>query len=65
MCPAYAVFVLARDGRHWSRRLYITLTGATRAVERAHARGVEVQVQLVELVPVPGQPVVMVAGGGR
>jgi hypothetical protein len=61
VAPAYAVFVMRKD-RRWRRQLYISLTGANKALERARANGVEAQCMLVELVPVPHAPLYVVGG---
>lgn len=63
IAPAYAILVQRRNGQ-WHRQLYLSLHSATRAMERAEAKGVEARCQLVEIVPVPSMPVVVVAGGG-
>lgn len=62
IAPAYAVLVQRRNGQ-WTRQLYLSLHSATRAMERAEERGVEARCQLVEIVPVPALPVVVVGGG--
>lgn len=62
IAPAYAVLVMRRDG-HWRRQLYCSLHSAQRAMERAAANGIEARCQLVEMVPVPSSPLVVVDGG--
>lgn len=59
--PAYAVFVMRRDAR-WNRQIFISLHSAQRALDRAAERGAEARCQLVEIVPVPSVPMVVVGG---
>lgn len=59
---AWAALVMRRNG-HWSRQIYLSLHSATRAMERAEARGVEARLVLVELVPVTAAPVYVVDRG--
>lgn len=61
--PAYAVFVMRRDQR-WHRQIFVSLHSAQRAIDRAAERGVEARCQLVEIVPVPSVPMLVVQGGG-
>lgn len=63
VAPAYAVFVLHDDGRVKRRRVLLSLHSAIKAQERAEARGERFELMLVELVPVPASPVVVVGGG--
>lgn len=63
IAPAFAILVQRRNGQ-WTRQLYLSLHSAQRAVERAETRGVEARLQLVEIVPVPALPVVVVGTGG-
>jgi len=57
----HAVLVSTPNGR-WSRRLYLSLHSADKAMRRAKDRGQAAQCVLVELVPVPGVPVTVVGG---
>lgn len=59
---AWAALVMRRNG-HWSRQIYLSLHSATRAMERAEARGVDARLVLVELVPVTAAPVYVVDAG--
>lgn len=63
IAPAYAVFTFHDDGRLKRRHLYLSLHSAIRAQERAEAKGQRFDLMLVELVPVPAAPVVVVGGG--
>lgn len=63
VAPAYAVFSFHDDGRVKRRHLYLSLHSAIKAQERAEARGERFELMLVELVPVPATPVVVVGGG--
>ncbi len=58
------MFLMVKDG-HWRRQVYMSLHAATKALERAEANGREARMQLVELVPVPAVPVIVVGGGDR
>jgi hypothetical protein len=62
IAPAFAVLVMRRDG-HWRRQLYCSLHSAQKAMERASKNGIEARCQLVEIVPVPSSPLVVVEGG--
>lgn len=62
--PAYAVFVMRRD-HQWRRQLYLSLHAAQKAIDRAEVNGVEARCQLVEIVPVPAMPMIVVEVGGR
>lgn len=62
IAPAYAILVQRRNGQ-WHRQLYLSLHSATKAMERAETNGVQARCQLVEIVPVPSRPVVVVSGG--
>jgi hypothetical protein len=57
----HAVLVFTPRGR-WTRRLYLSLHAADAAMVRARDRQLEAYCVLVELVPVPGVPVVLVGG---
>lgn len=61
---AHAVLVSTPSGKY-ARRLYLSLHAADKAMERARARGQEAACVMVELVPVPGVPVIVVGGGDR
>ncbi len=63
VAPAYAVFTFRDDGRVKSRRLYLSLHSAIRAKDRTEAKGERFELMLVELVPVPHSPVIVVGGG--
>lgn len=63
IAPAFDVLVMRRDGQ-WRRQLYCSLHSAEKAMARAKANGVEARCQLVELIPVPSHPLVIVQGGG-
>lgn len=63
VAPGFVVFLMRRDRTGWRRQVYVSLAGANKAVDRAKANGLEVRVQLVELVPVPAAPLVVVDGG--
>lgn len=62
--PAYAVFVMRRDEK-WRRQLYLSLHAAQKAMDRAELNGVEARCQLVEIVPVPSAPMIVVGGDAR
>lgn len=62
IAPGYAVLLMRRDG-HWRRQVFMSLHSATRALERAESAGREARMQLVELVPVPSAPVIVIGGG--
>jgi hypothetical protein len=47
------VLVLRRNG-HWHRQVYVSLSAATRAMDRAKDKGIEARCVLCELVPVLG-----------
>jgi hypothetical protein len=57
----HAVLVFTPEGR-WTRRLYLSLHSADRAMERARARGLVAHCVLVTLVPVPDAPVTVIGG---
>jgi len=59
------VFTFRDDGRVKSRRLYLSLHSAIRAKDRTEAKGERFELMLVELVPVPHSPVIVVGGGDR
>lgn len=63
VAPAYAVFTFHDDGRLKRRHIYVSLHSAIKAQERAQAKGQRFELMLVELVPVPATPVVVVGGG--
>lgn len=60
VAPGYVVFVLRKDRAGWRRQVYVSLSAANRAVDRAEVNGVECRVQLVELVPVSSASLVVV-----
>ena len=60
----HAVLVFQPDGRY-QRRLYLSLHAADAAMQRAADRGLTASCVLVELVPVPSMPVIVVGGGDR
>lgn len=59
--PGYAVFVMRRDER-WHRQIFVSLHSAQKAINRAAEKGIEARCQLVEIVPVPSVPMVVVGG---
>ena len=61
---AHAVLVSTPGGR-FSRRLFLSLHAADKAMQRARDRGLTAACVMVELVPVPGVPVVVVGGDDR
>lgn len=62
VAPAYVVMVMRRDRSGWRRQLYLSLHSANKALDRAQANGIEARVMLVELVPVPHAPMVVIGG---
>lgn len=62
IAPAWAILVQRRNG-NWTRQIFLSLHSATRAMERAEANGIEARCQLVEIVPVPALPVIVVGSG--
>ena len=64
LAHGHAVLVSTPSGR-WSRRLYLSLHSADKAMQRAQDRGQVAHCVLVELVPVPGAAPVVVGGDDR
>ena len=62
---AHAVLVWTPGDERYQRRLFLSLHGADAAMRRARDRGLTSSCVLVELVPVPGVPVVVVGGDDR
>ncbi len=62
VAPAYAVFTFHDDGQLTRRGLYLSLHSAIKAKERAEDKGQRFELMLVELVPVPATPVIVVGG---
>jgi hypothetical protein len=62
VAPAYVVFTMHDDGRVKRRNVYLSLHAAIKAKERAEARGDAFHLALMELVPVPGKPAIVVGG---
>jgi hypothetical protein len=58
---AHAVLVWTPEDK-FTRRLFLSLHAADKAMERAAARGLKSSCVMVELVPVPGVPIVVVGG---
>lgn len=61
---AHAVLVWTPEGKY-TRRQYLSLHAADKAMERAAARGLTVSCVMVDLVPVPALPVIVVGGVAR
>lgn len=62
IAAGYAVLLLRSDDRV-TRQVYLSLHSATKALERAEAKGRAASMVLVELVPVTAAPVYVVGGG--
>ena len=60
----HAVLVFQANGRY-QRRLYLSLHAADAAMQRAADRGLTASCVMVELVPVPAMPVIVVGGVAR
>lgn len=58
---AHAVLVWTPEGRY-NRRLFLSLHAADKAMQRARDRGLTASCVMVELMPVPGVPVVVLGG---
>lgn len=61
---AHAVLVWTPEGKY-TRRLYLSLHAADKAMERAAARGLTSSCVMVDLVPVVAVPVIVVGGEDR
>ena len=61
---AHAVLVSTPAGK-FQRRLFLSLHAADKAMQRARDRGLTAACVMVELVPVPGVPVIVVGSDDR